>query len=53
MAEIIMFVPRPNPERPSLLETVETKAVEFFAHAPALLSDTAPCEYCAPEKDPA
>lgn len=37
MAEIIQFVPRPNPERPTLLETAETKAVAFLAHAPALL----------------
>jgi hypothetical protein len=54
MADIIQFVPRPNPKR------VERMAIEVmnqcFPSYPGGIDDlidTAPCEYVAPDKDPA
>lgn len=42
-AKIIQFVPRPRPERPSLMEGEELKAMEFLAPAliagPSLISE--------------
>lgn len=38
-AEIIMFVPRPNPNRKTLLEEVEHKGEEFLDRAPELVVD--------------
>ncbi len=48
-AEIIQFVPKANPNRPSMVEAEENKAADFLCAAPALMrsGDTAPSEYCA------
>lgn len=35
-ATVINFIPRPNPNRPTLLETKEHECEEFAAKAPAL-----------------
>ena len=45
-AEIIQFIPRANPERPTLLDDAEAKAAAFLDRAPALTVgiDTAPSE---------
>jgi hypothetical protein len=55
-AEVIQFVPRPNPKR----QTIDDMAVEImnqcFPSYPGGIDDlvdTAPCEYVAPDKDPA
>jgi hypothetical protein len=49
-AEIILFVPKPNPKRKSLEEMAfELMDVVFPAH----YHDTAPSEYVAPLDDPA
>jgi hypothetical protein len=36
-AEIIQFVPRPDPKRPTLTETEELQAAEFLLRSQALI----------------
>jgi hypothetical protein len=59
-AEIIQFVPRPNPNRPTLLEDVEQKVAEFVEQAPSIAvphGGTRPIidgmVFTAPDSDPA
>jgi hypothetical protein len=50
-AEIIMFVPRPNPHREATRpETMEQMAAEIFNVALAHWTDTAPSEYTPPKE---
>lgn len=51
-AEIIQFVPKPNLNREQAIQSLNPILIEIFNVALAE-TDTAPCEYVAPEKDPA
>jgi hypothetical protein len=41
-AEIIQFIPKPNPNRPTLTEAEEIEAAEFLMRSLALLGTTTP-----------
>jgi hypothetical protein len=49
-ADVIRFIPRPTPSR----GPTDFPAIAFRgADQPAECADTAPCEYVAPDNDPA
>lgn len=52
-AEIVQFIPKPNPNRDAMIREARSIYDGIFPVDYTQVVDTAPCEYVAPESDPA